>query len=177
MAEKRASELSTSRSIPADVLAKCKAEYAVGLSLPKLAAKYGIAYSSLQYHAQKQGWEQDAELAVQARVREKLAGVSAHDDAIKRDEAVDAEAEKRAEIRRKHRKQWEEIAEMRGKVIKTAPTNTAKAFEDAKLVKILAESTEIMQRGESRAWGLDAKSGVGSSVSGPDGTVILIDRN
>jgi hypothetical protein len=68
----------------------------------------------------------------------------------KRAEAITAEAERRAAIDQRRRLEWEEHRRHLKHAIDEAD------FESAKLAKITAETLQICQAGERRAWSLDS---------------------
>lgn len=166
-------EGSKSKMTPS-LLASCKAEYAAGASLKSLSRKYEVPYSSLQYHASKDGWKQDAELAIQRRVADKLAGISLHDDDIKREAAIEAAADKLVAVKMQHRDQWEEVGKMRAEALREPDEN--KAFYLLKKTKITAELTEILQRGQSRALGLDVRPSAAKPAAEGPSVFVSIDR-
>ena len=59
----------------------------------------------------------------------------------------------RAELLDRHRKEWGEVRRLFCRSLKEA--ENARGFEVAKFAKISAETVELIQRGETRAWGLD----------------------
>ena len=61
---------------------------------------------------------------------------------------------KRAEIRTRHRKEWEQVASLRQQALAKRHTDPQAAFHDLKIGKITAEITAIQQAGEIRAWQL-----------------------
>lgn len=163
-------------SAPDEVLAAMKAEYAAGASLCSLAKKYGVARTTLQSRARNEGWKQDAELAIQVRVLEKLAGISSNDDAVKRDAAIDAAAQKRADVRLRHRREWEQVASLRQQALQKRTSNPDVCFNELRIAKITAEMTEIQQRGEIKAWGLDRPQMLSGQGGESGAGVIVIDR-
>jgi hypothetical protein len=60
----------------------------------------------------------------------------------------------RTELLGRHRKEWDEVRRLFYRSLKEA--ESARGFEAAKFAKISAETLELIQRGETRAWGLDA---------------------
>ena len=59
----------------------------------------------------------------------------------------------RSELLDRHRKEWGEVRRLFCRSLKEA--ENARGFEVAKFAKISAETVELIQRGETRAWGLD----------------------
>lgn len=63
----------------------------------------------------------------------------------------------RANVITRHRKEWGVVRSMAYRAIQ------AQSFEQAKLAKISAEAVKIIQDGERKAWGLDAKENEGNT--------------
>ena len=59
----------------------------------------------------------------------------------------------RTELLGRHRKEWDEVRRLFYRSVKEAENSFG--FETAKFAKISAETIELIQRGETRAWGLD----------------------
>jgi hypothetical protein len=60
----------------------------------------------------------------------------------------------RTELLGRHRKEWDEVRRLFCRSVREAENSFG--FETAKFAKISAETLELIQRGETRAWGLDA---------------------
>lgn len=129
----------------------------VGYSFPELASRYGVSYQAIQRRAKEGGWSdgKDVNPAIARKVAEKIAGVVVGDSPVKKAAAIDAEAERRAAVRLRHRKECEQVAALRQEAINHRAESVKVAFEKAKLAKILAESLSIQHACENRAWGLD----------------------
>jgi hypothetical protein len=89
-------------------------------------------------------------------------GGTAYNDPGARPDRVVAEHEerhtaelRRAEIRVRHRKEWQQIAVLRQESLKRRESDLPEAFNRAKLAKIMAESLSIQQTGEAKSWGMD----------------------
>ncbi|MFN7197602.1 MAG: hypothetical protein ACK4MJ_10585, partial [Hylemonella sp.] len=121
-----------------------------GASFPELAEKYGVSHQAIQKRAKAEGWGDGTDVAdtIRRKVAEKVAGVVAACNQKKKAEAIDAAAERGADVVRRHQAEWEDHRARFGSV----PAD----FEDGKLAKISAEMLRIRQEGERRAWGLDA---------------------
>jgi transposase-like protein len=80
----------------------------------------------------------------------------------------------RANVLDRHRKEWNPVRALAYDCIKLATgpkADVAKAYEKAKLAKIMGETLQIIQVGECRAFGLD------HTARGADGgTVVVIER-
>lgn len=153
--------------------------------------KYGFTppgKSSIADRATKEKWERKGTMAgVNAAAQRKADTLSGHPDAqpdgepdasgtkkgvgkpdapppspdVEQSAREDAE-NLRAKVLARHRKEWEQVAQLRQEAVKRRhhavenPTgDTKEAFEKAKLAKITAEMTAIQQHGERKAWGLD----------------------
>lgn len=129
----------------------------VGTSFPDLAARYGVTHQAIQRRSKAEGWSdgKDVNPAIARKVAEKIAGVVAGDNPQKKAEAIDAEAERRAQVRLRHRKECEQVAALRQEAITERKNNVKEAFEKAKLAKILSESLSIQHACECKAWNLD----------------------
>lgn len=139
--------------LSADQWETIRAEREAGASFPELADKYGVSHQAIQKRAKAEGWGDGADVAgaIRRKVAEKVAGVVAACNQKKKAEAIDAAAERGAEVVRRHQAEWEDHRARFGSV----PAD----FEDGKLAKISAEMLRIRQEGERRAWGLDEAAG------------------
>lgn len=173
MAEEEVKKLRKNSPDP-EVLATMRAEYAAGMSLNEVARRNGVCRRTVQDWAKRENWKQDADLAVQQRLLEKLAGISADDDAVKRDEAVDAAAQKLANVTMRHQREWEQIAAMRQQALQKRNTDPARCFDDLRIAKIAAEVTEIQQRGEAKVLGLYSRV---KGTAAESSAVLVIERS
>lgn len=139
--------------LSADQWAAIRAEREAGASFPELAEKYGVSHQAIQKRAKAEGWGDGTDVAdtIRRKVAEKVAGVVAACKHKKKAEAIDAAAERGAEVVRRHQAEWEDHRARFGSV----PAD----FEDGKLAKISAEMLRIRHEGERRAWGLDEAAG------------------
>lgn len=139
-----------------------RAEYEAGASQSAVAVKYGTSRMAIQKRIAKEGWTQDLEPAIRRKMAEKVAGAVAGGDPAKNAAAMDAEAERRAEVIRKHRTEWDAVRAIAYKVsnmIKDAgdgPINP-KAAMLLKIASGMSEAFSKIQAGERKAWGLDEK--------------------
>ena len=149
--------------LTADQWETVRAEREAGASFPELAARHGVSHQAISKRAKKEGWGDgtDLEGTIQRKVAEKVAGVVAGSNPKKRNEAADAEAERRAEVLRRHRDEWQDHVSL-------FTTRSIKAdFEVGKSAKISAEMLKIRQEGERKAWGLDESQPQAVVVSRP----------
>jgi len=139
-----------------------RAKREAGASFPALAKEYDVSHQAIIKHAKAEGWGDgsDVEEVIRRKVAEKVAGVVAAENKEKKAEAIDAEAEKRAAVVSRHRKEWEQVVMLRQEAVSARGT-FGPAFEKARLAKVTAEMTKIQQEGERKAWGLDSDGGGG----------------
>jgi uncharacterized protein YcaQ len=136
--------------------ASIRVEYEAGASANSLAEKYGVTHTAVNKKRAEQGWVQDLEAVIQRKVSEKVSGLVSGEIAQKRAEVVDAEAEKRAEVVKRHRAEWIQVARLRQEAGEIRMADPASSERRAKLAKLFAEITALQQAGERKAWGLDA---------------------
>ncbi len=115
------------------------------------------------------------QLANTFKVKMSELGKPLSDDAaaaeVAREVSTQHAVEVRAAVLDRHRKEWSAPRKLAYEAISKANTDPAGAFERAKLAKITAETLQIVQVGECRAFGLnhDARGSDG-------GTVVVIER-
>lgn len=144
----------------ADAWDSIRAEREAGASFGDLASRYDVSKPAIVRRAKAEKWGDGSDLgdAVRRKVTEKVTGIVTTANAKKKAEAMDAEAEKVAEVARRHRKEWEQVVMLRQEALAARKVDQKDAFEKAKLAKITAEMTAIQQAGERKAWGLDVQS-------------------
>jgi hypothetical protein len=125
-----------------------------------LARRHGLSHTAIAKRARAEGWTQDLEPAIQRKVTAAVAGAVSAGHPQKAAEAIDAEAARRAEVLKRHREEWNGARERLYSGLrahKEAASRDAKvlAFEDLKAAKISAETLQIMQAAERKAWRLD----------------------
>ena len=132
-----------------DTWADIRAEREAGASFLDLAAKYGVSHTAIIKRAKAEGWSDGKDVAeiIRRRVAEKVSGVVTAGNPVKRAAAIDAAANRSAEVVRRHQAEWEDHRARFGSV----PDD----FDLGKLAKISAEMLRIRQDGERKAWGLD----------------------
>lgn len=141
--------------------ADIRAEREAGASFGELAEKYGVDKAAIVRRAKAEGWSdgQDVAEIIRRKVTEKLTGTSPTAPE-KKAAAIDAAAERAAELVRRHQEETNAARERLYsglKAHKAAVTKEDKAlaFEDLKAAKIAAEALSIIQRLERINWGLD----------------------
>ena len=133
-----------------------RTEYESGVTQTDLSKKHGVSRKAIQKHIEAEGWCQDVEPAIKRKVAEKVARC----DFKKLAESIDAEAERRAEVERRHREEPNACRERIHAGLeahRNAATKEEKkiAFEDLKAAKISAEAMMIVHNMERKAWRLD----------------------
>jgi hypothetical protein len=118
---------------------------------------FKISHQAIQKRAKKENWGDgsDVEEVIRRKTAEKVAGLVASDNPVKKAAAIDEEADKRAKVAKRHREEWPQVAALRQEAVLIRKTDPDGAFVKAKLAKIIAETTKIQQEGERKAWGLD----------------------
>ena len=151
--------------LTADTWETIRAEREAGSSFPELAAKWGISHQAIQKRAKIGAWGdgQDVGQSVRRKVAEKVAGLVVGCNPKKKAEAIDAAADRAAEVVRRHQDEPNAIRERLYaglKAHKLAETKQEKqlAFEDLKAAKIASECMLNIHRAERQAWGLDVES-------------------
>ena len=141
--------------------AEIRAEREAGASFPELAARWGVSHQAIQKRAKAEGWGDGTNVAevIRRKVAEKVAGYNPQ----KKTAAIDAAAERAAEVVRRHQEETNAARDRLYsglKAHKAAATKEEKAlaFEDLKAAKIAAEALAIIQRLERINWGLEDAS-------------------
>ena len=138
-----------------------RAEREAGASFGELAAKYGVDKAAIVRRAKAEGWTDGTDVAdiIRRKVTEKLTGTSPTAPE-KKAAAIDAAAERAAEVIRRHQEETNAARERLYSGLrahKAAVTKDEKvlAFEDLKAAKIAAEALAIIQRLERINFGLE----------------------
>jgi len=130
--------------------AQIRAEYEIGASQSDLARRHGCSRKAVQNRIAAEGWTQDVRPALDRLTAERVAGVVAGCDPVKKAHALAAEADRRCAVVERHKAEWDEHQTLINRAIQ------ARDFDLAKLAKITAETILIRQGGERKAWGLDS---------------------
>lgn len=147
-----------------------RAEREAGASFGDLAQKHGVDKAAIVRRAKAEGWGDGTDVAgvirrkVTEKVTEKVTGISPAADPKRKAAAIDAAADRGAEIIRRHQEESNAIRERLYaglKAHRAAETKEAKqlAFEDLKAAKIASETLLNIHRAERQAWGLDEAAG------------------
>lgn len=133
-----------------------------GVSFNQLGRDFGIDKAAIMRRAKKEGWDDGADVqdAIRRQAAKKVSGIVTTGDLQKKAEAIDAEAEKLAEIQRRHREEPNAVRERLYaglKAHKAAVTREGKqlAFEDLKAAKIASETLLNIHKAERQAWDMD----------------------
>jgi hypothetical protein len=139
-----------------------RAEREAGASFLDLAGKYGVSHTAIIKRAKAEGWSdgQDVAEVIRRKVSEKVSGVVSSRNPEKRAAAIDAAADLRAEVVRRHQEETNDARERLSSGLKAHKESVTKeqkalAFEDLKAAKIAAEALAIIQRLERINWGLE----------------------
>lgn len=136
-----------------------RAEYEAGSTMGELSRKHGVNKAAISRRAKREGWLQNASVSINRLAEAKVNGLVNTVDPKKKAEAVDAAADRKAAIIKKHREAWPDIKSLNAKAL------AAQDFELAKLAKISAETEKIIQDGERRAWGISESADDPQKVS------------
>ena len=129
-----------------------RAEYEAGSTMGELSRKHGVDKAAISRRAKKEGWTQDLSGVVDRLAEAKVNGIVNTVDPQKKAEAVDAAADRKADVIQRHRDAWPKIKALNAQAIE------AQDFNAAKLAKITAETERIIQDGERKAWGIQDKT-------------------
>lgn len=125
-----------------------------GESFKSLAERFGVSVGAIHKRAKREGWGDgtDVGAVIRRRVNARVNGI--HLDARDheaRAAAIDAAAERGADVLHLHRQDWAKHRARFG----SEPEN----MNEARLGKLAAEMLRARQEGERKAWGLDADEG------------------
>jgi len=149
--------------------ANIRIEREAGASFGFLSAKYGVSKTVIARRAEREGWSDgsDAAETVRRKAQEKLYELP--DAAQKRAAAIEAAADRAAEILRRHQEETNAVRERLYAGLKAhreAKTRAQKllAFEDLKAAKIASETLINLQKIERINWGLDSYGGAKTEI-------------
>lgn len=139
-----------------------RAEREAGTPFSELAKRHSVSVGAIHKRAKAEGWGDGRDVAeiIRRKANEKVNGVVNAVSYKKRAEAIDAAAERSAEIIKRHQ---DEVNAVRERLYaglqahKAAVTKEEKAlaFEDLKAAKIASETMLNIHRAERQAWGLE----------------------
>lgn len=147
--------------LSADQWETIRAEREAGASFDSLAKRFGVTKAAIIKHAKAEGWSDGTAVAdvIRRKVTEKVSGVTVADPK-KRAAAIDAAADRGAELIRRHQEETNAVRERLYSGLKAHKAALNKedkvlAFEDLKAAKIASETIINIHRAERQAWGLD----------------------
>lgn len=150
--------------LSADQWETIRAEREAGASFPELAAKHGVSHQAIQKRAKAEGWGDGRDVGeiIRRKVAEKVSGVAACNPK-KRAEAIDAAADRSAEVIKRHQEESSAIRErlyagLKAHRVAEAKEDKQLAFEDLKAAKIASETLLNIHKAERQAWGLDVQA-------------------
>lgn len=148
--------------LTADQWETIRAEREAGESFPELAKRHGVSHQAIQKRAKAEGWSdgQDVAEAVRRKVAEKVAGVVAAENPVKKAAAIDATADRAAEVVRRHQTEPmgpRKLIDQGLQQVTDAKTREQKelAMIDLKAAKLAAEGLAMIQAMERKSFSLD----------------------
>ncbi len=140
-----------------------RAEREAGASFRDLAARHNVTIGAIHKRSKLEEWGdgKDAAETIRKKVKEKVNGFVNNGDPKKNAAAIDAAADRGAEVIRRHQEEPNSARERVYAGLKAhrqAVTKEQKqlAFEDLKAAKIASEALAIIHKMERQAWNLDA---------------------
>lgn len=137
-----------------------------------LAKRHSVSHTAIRKRSIAEAWVQSLEPTIQRRTDELVSGVVSTGNQAQRAAAIDEEATRRAEVGKRHRTEWTQVAGLRQEALamrnlaadeeglppadkaKLRAIRSATALSRMKLAKLTAETTALQQAGERRAWRL-----------------------
>lgn len=148
--------------LTADQWESARAMREAGASLDDVAEHYGVSRQAVMKTAKRDGWGDGSDISetIRRKVTEKVTGIVTSCNPKKKAEAIEAAADKSAEVVRRHQDETNAVRERLYsglKAHKAAETKEEKqlAFEDLKAAKISSETILNIHRAERQAWSLD----------------------
>lgn len=130
--------------------------YEVGASPQATADKFGVSRAAVQKQAKNGGWVQDLESAVRRKVSDKVAGLSSSATIEQKVAAIDAEAERRVAVNKRHEKLWEQSTALQQQAL---GKHDGKTFtpEPAlqRAAKLNADTVAVIVAGERKTYRLE----------------------
>ena len=148
--------------LTADTWETVRAEREAGATFDSLASQYGVSKTAIIKRSKAGAWEDGTDLAaaIRRKVTEKVSGVVTTANPKKKAEAIDAAADRSAEVVKRHQEETNAVRERLYaglKAHKAAMNKEEKvlAFEDLKAAKISSETILNIHKAERQAWNLD----------------------
>lgn len=128
-----------------------------GRNLQELAKEYGVSHQAISKRAKKEGWDDGSnhEEAIRRRVAKKVARLNATSSPTKLNEAIEAEAQRRAELIERHRAEWESLRNLELRAI--ADKDDKDRIDKARALKLLVDQMVARQNQERKLWGVDVE--------------------
>ena len=154
--------------LTADKWQEARAYYEAGASQQATADKFGVSKTAVQKKIENEGWTQDLEEAVRRKVAAKVAGVLPGATIEQKAAAVDAEAERRVAVNRRHEKLWDQATALQQQAINKAVGEDGKVIfiPDPALqraAKLNADTVAVIVAGERKVYRLD-ETGAGNEA-------------
>lgn len=155
--------------LSADQWETVRAEREAGASFPDLAARHGVSHQAISKRAKTEGWHdgEDVAEAIRRKVAAKVAGVVAAANPQKRAAAIDAEADRSAEVLRRHREETNAVRERLYSGLREHKAAKQLAFEGLKAAKISSETLLNIHKAERQAGGLEVKADAEIVIANP----------
>lgn len=134
---------------------------ASGASFADLSARHSVSVGAIHKRAKAEGWSdgQDVVEIIRRKVNERTNGIVNVCDPKKKAEAISEAADRVVAVVERHKQEWVEHKNLVDSAV------SGKDFEIAKLAKITAETIQIRQAGERKAWGIErAEKAEGAAV-------------
>lgn len=148
--------------LTADTWETVRAEREAGATFDSLAGKFGVSKTAIVKHSNANKWGDGSDLAevIRRKVTEKVTGIVTTANPKKKAEAIDAAADRSAEVVKRHQEETNAVRERLYaglKAHKAAMNKEEKvlAFEDLKAAKISSETILNIHKAERQAWNLD----------------------
>jgi hypothetical protein len=154
--------------LTADKWMEARAYYEAGANQLATSDKFGVSRKAIQKHIESEGWTQDLEDAVRRKVAEKslgkVAGCNPHETA----KAIDAEAERRVQVSRRHEKMWEQATALHQQALGRAFDGKTFSPDPAlqRAAKLNADTVAIIVNGERKIYKLDDDAYTPGGTSG-----------
>ena len=123
-----------------------RAYFEAGASQTATAEKFGVSRAAVQKWIEAEGWVQDLEELIRRKVAEKSGGLVAGGDPQKIAQSIDAEAERRLKISRRHEQLVAQATALQQQAIGTGPDGKTMSpnFDLQKSAKINSETIQIL---------------------------------
>jgi hypothetical protein len=128
-----------------------RARYEAGIATNQLHNEHGVSRQAIEQRAKRESWHRDARGEVQTLTLAKVAGLASLQGSkpISRQDAIEMEAERRAQKITAHREEWDELEPLRRAAIEERDLDLANT------AYVAIRSLAIKQQQERKAWGID----------------------